>query len=184
MSDMRVTIGLMIAYEYIVPLRRNPSAEERRWAWKFTVLARANGKCQNCGALDRLLECAHIEAKRDNPARAYDPDNGMALCSRCHRQHDWARGHRTPTRGFGWKHSPETIEKMRKSNKTRGNDPEERARRSASTEASWDVRGRKPLRDCEGCGTPLTRSQVTRNNRFCSYACCKRYRVGKPRSGY
>jgi hypothetical protein len=168
-------------FTYVVPVREHPTREELKWAWKFTVLARANGVCQHCG-LRRRLDCAHIKPRRRFPELAFDPSNGLALCRRCHTGFDHSNGTRRAK--SGWRHKPETIEKMRQRWREKlTTDPETREHIQRMQTARWDGRT-KPQRNCEGCGATLTRNQLSRGGRFCTYACCQSYRKGKPRSGY
>lgn len=177
-----VGVKMRGVFDFIVPVRDHPTREELKWAWKFTVLARANGNCQHCGGR-RRLDCAHIKPRRKFPALEFDPDNGLALCRRCHTGFD----HRVGTRKAkaGWRHTPETIDKMRERWRLRlDSDPAAAEQIATMQAARWNERKTKPLRNCEGCGATLSRPQLSRGNRFCTYSCCQTYRVGKPRSGY
>lgn len=62
--------------------------------WKIAVLKSANWKCQKCG-LEHYSMCDHcghrvrlhahhIESFAGNESLRYDPNNGEALCDRCH----------------------------------------------------------------------------------------------------
>jgi 5-methylcytosine-specific restriction enzyme A len=56
----------------------------QRWkALRAEILSRDGHKCRSCGAFGRL-EIDHIEAVRDAPGRAFDPNNLQALCPACH----------------------------------------------------------------------------------------------------
>jgi hypothetical protein len=53
--------------------------------WSLTVRMRANFKCEMCGQTPtpRALAAAHILPREITEFR-WDPNNGLALCSRCH----------------------------------------------------------------------------------------------------
>jgi 5-methylcytosine-specific restriction endonuclease McrA len=48
------------------------------------ALARAKGRCENCGMWTNRLELHHIEHKT-KVSRCWCPENLMALCAKCHR---------------------------------------------------------------------------------------------------
>jgi 5-methylcytosine-specific restriction protein A len=51
--------------------------------WAAQVLARANRRCERCGANGRLY-ADHIQEIKDAPDLALSLDNGQALCASCH----------------------------------------------------------------------------------------------------
>lgn len=57
-------------------------------AFRKMVLGRDNHKCIKCGK-DRHLHCHHIIKVNDNPNLAYDIDNCITLCKRCHFHQHW-----------------------------------------------------------------------------------------------
>jgi len=50
--------------------------------WSKEVLARAGYICERCG--EKACLSHHINPKKLNIGEALDPDNGIALCSKCH----------------------------------------------------------------------------------------------------
>ena len=61
---------------------------KRDRAFARSVKERAGGRCQRCGS-SYGLHCAHVVGRSRWLARWY-PDNGVALCWKCHR---WAHDH-------------------------------------------------------------------------------------------
>ncbi len=58
----------------------------------FSLLVRAPGQCQRCGATNNL-QCAHIISRRYSATRT-DLRNAWVLCASCHRRlTDWPREH-------------------------------------------------------------------------------------------
>lgn len=55
--------------------------------WRYKVLERDNDRCQMCNVKPgrSRLQVHHIYPKAIYPGWAYDPANGVTLCSRCHR---------------------------------------------------------------------------------------------------
>lgn len=171
------------SFTYIVPVQADASSTERLWAWRFTVIARAAGKCQECGSEGRLDAC-HLIPKRKRPDLRFDPDNGIAMCRSCHMSHDHKRGHRPSGRPVGYRMPHEFRERMREVGLRRAQEPGFAEGRRQSALDRWDRDGRKPLRPCDNCGAMLTRRQVSGNARFCSSSCHYAFRTGKARSGY
>lgn len=177
-------IGSMttLPFSYIVPIQANASNFELLWAWRFTVIARAGGKCQECGTQTALDAC-HLIPKRRRPDLRFDPDNGIAMCRSCHMKHDHKRGHRPSGAPRGVPRSEQTRQKIGEARRAYVEaHPEERAVLRARAVKMWDARGRKPGRNCVQCDAPLTRPQITRNRLFCSKDCRYAWRRGKPRS--
>lgn len=170
-------------FEYIVPVSKKPSREELEWAWRFSVLAHANGRCEHCGR-EGHLHCAHKLARRERPDLEWDPANGIGLCASCHLKHDHQNGHRPSGRPFGHKLSQETKRRIGERNRIAHSTPEAREFSREKAIREWNARGRKPPRDCEHCGKPLARHQLSSDRRFCSPGCHYAFRAGKPRSGY
>ncbi len=54
-------------------------------AWRMSVFERDNYKCQCCGSVGGELNAHHILSWADYPAKRCDVDNGITLCSECHR---------------------------------------------------------------------------------------------------
>lgn len=54
--------------------------------WRDAVFQRDNYTCQECGANNTYIEAHHIKPYRDYPELTMDPDNGITLCDRCHKQ--------------------------------------------------------------------------------------------------
>ncbi len=64
------------------PEPRFDEARLRRWSEK--VRAR-DGACVDCGATENL-HAHHVVPKAEAPERAYELENGVALCESCHRK--------------------------------------------------------------------------------------------------
>jgi hypothetical protein len=169
--------------KYIVSLQPNPSREELEWAWKFTVFARAKGHCQHCGKQVRLDAC-HIKNREQFPELQYEPENGIALCRNCHLEFDHRLNNRPSGRVKGYHHSQETKQLMSIKSKEAHNTTEYLREASIRTLKQWDKQGRKPDRNCEQCGQPLSRKLISINQRFCSNKCRYKFQTGKPRSGW
>ena len=58
--------------------------------WRKVILLKYNNRCAFCG-FPGPLEAHHI-VKRRNKILRYDSENGMALCSACHREADLIEG--------------------------------------------------------------------------------------------
>ena len=84
------------------PKQRAPvygSPEHR--AWRAAVIARAGGRCQDCGAARVRLFADHVVELQDGGA-PHDVANGRALCGACHtRKTARARASRTAQRPRG-----------------------------------------------------------------------------------
>lgn len=63
--------------------KREPRGNEAR-LWRKAVLARDGYACQDCGS-DQGLEAHHIKPWADYPGLRFDLDNGIALCTECHK---------------------------------------------------------------------------------------------------
>jgi len=59
--------------------------------WRQEVLKRANYKCEYCG--EKATIAHHIRPQKLEPFFSFDPDNGIACCSKCHYRY----GHKTGT---------------------------------------------------------------------------------------
>jgi len=169
--------------KYAVKLQPNPSKEELEWAWKFTVFAKANGHCQHCDKQVRLDGC-HIKSIEQFPELQFDPQNGIALCRHCHLMFDHRLHNRPNGHPFGYHPSEKTKELQSIKSKLSHNTPEYLKQARLITLKQWDRQGRKPDRNCEQCGQPLTRKLIALNQRFCSAKCHYKFRTGKPRKGY
>lgn len=53
--------------------------------WREEVLKRALYECMKCGSVDNL-NAHHIKHFSQYPTMRFDPDNGMCLCAKCHRE--------------------------------------------------------------------------------------------------
>jgi 5-methylcytosine-specific restriction endonuclease McrA len=53
--------------------------------WRDAVLLRDNHTCRACGSTTKI-EAHHLKGWSLFPHLRYDPDNGIALCNRCHRR--------------------------------------------------------------------------------------------------
>jgi hypothetical protein len=75
------------------PLRRQANTEKRRLElhadrlWALLILARAWNRCEHCHR--PFCQAAHIIPRRHKHYR-HHPDNGIALCPKCH---TWADQH-------------------------------------------------------------------------------------------
>jgi len=67
--------------DWIDPLISNTYAIDD---WRYAVYARDNYTCKVCGATNCVIHAHHIMTKHKYPDLAYDVDNGIALCKRCH----------------------------------------------------------------------------------------------------
>lgn len=66
---------------------RTRTATPAHRAWRRTVLTRDHHTCRHCGHHDptgRTLQADHIVNVKRGGAE-YDPNNGQALCTRCHK---------------------------------------------------------------------------------------------------
>ena len=77
------------------------SARHKRW--RELVIRRAGGLCQECrryGRVDadgmrvKATTAHHIVPLEVAPERAFDPNNGMALCAACHNKKHPEKGGR------------------------------------------------------------------------------------------
>lgn len=85
--------------------------------------------------------------------------------------------------------SPENLAKLpSQSAHARHHFTQPRRARSAEARlaASLRMQAKFPIepRDCEQCGTPLTRTQIQDGGRFCSAPCHYAFRTGKGRTGW
>ena len=63
------------------------------WYLSKYVKARDEHKCTSCRSTEEL-HCHHVKSKKDFPKLAYDPNNCITLCRKCHMK-----------RGHGWKYN-------------------------------------------------------------------------------
>lgn len=63
-------------------IRKLPEYEK----WRQDVISRDFGECQKCGS-DLFIEVHHIRSYKQNPGLAVNIDNGIVLCSTCHREY-------------------------------------------------------------------------------------------------
>jgi len=170
-------------HEYIVPVQVDASDNELRWAWRFTVIARGRGRCQQCGQEEKLDAC-HLIPKKKRPDLRFDPDNGIALCRSCHMSYDHQFGHRVSGRPVGYQMPDSFRERMREVGKLRAaTDPSFPKFWKAGVAAKKRNAKTEP-RPCENCGVMIIGTKQYRGNRFCSPACHYAFRTGKQRSGY
>lgn len=54
--------------------------------WRNTILSKDNQKCVCCGH-DKHLEAHHLFGYKEHPELAIEPDNGVTLCSFCHKKY-------------------------------------------------------------------------------------------------
>ncbi len=66
------------------PIRVRQSVEYQKW--REEVISRDFGECQKCGT-DMYIEVHHIQSFKHNPELALDPNNGITLCSSCHKDY-------------------------------------------------------------------------------------------------
>lgn len=71
-------VNNILANEVAYPFDRN---DPRVRAWTKEIVMR--GKCEECGATERL-EAHHIIKWSEYPKGRIDPKNGECLCHRCH----------------------------------------------------------------------------------------------------
>jgi len=53
--------------------------------WKDRVFERDDHKCRICGS-DKKIQSHHIFPLRDMPLLAFDVENGITLCKKCHKK--------------------------------------------------------------------------------------------------
>jgi len=169
--------------KYVVEVSPKPGREELKWAMRFTVRAR-DRVCQTCGTSNQPLDVAHIKSRTARPDLEWEPSNARLLCRSCHMAADHRDGHRPSGRPDGYRMSEESKRKISEGGRRAKANPEWRRKASERSKMQWDERGRKPQRDCENCGKPLTRIQLTRNYRFCGKDCRYSFATGKPRTGW
>lgn len=58
--------------------------DDRYKEFRKAVRARDGAKCQLCGA-KRQIEVHHIQKWSSAQSLRYDPDNGICLCKKCHK---------------------------------------------------------------------------------------------------
>jgi hypothetical protein len=54
--------------------------------WKEAVLLRDNFTCQGCGAIGDDVHPHHIKSFAKHPDLRYDVNNGLSLCTECHKR--------------------------------------------------------------------------------------------------
>lgn len=54
--------------------------------WRMAVFERDGFKCQICGQVGGELNAHHIKHFKDYPAERFNVDNGITLCSKCHKE--------------------------------------------------------------------------------------------------
>ncbi len=68
-------------------IRRSPEYHQ----WRKAVLERDKHTCQDCGCIRRIV-AHHKQSIFDYPKGVFEVDNGLALCSDCHKRHtSWQR---------------------------------------------------------------------------------------------
>lgn len=50
------------------------------------VLSRDMGICQRCGKKGKGMNVHHIKSFKEYPTLRFDPDNGITLCNKCHKE--------------------------------------------------------------------------------------------------
>jgi ribosomal protein L37AE/L43A len=65
--------------------RPRESATKKHKEWQEAVFMRDNYTCQHCGNTD-VIEAHHIKSKRKFPDLRFDVNNGITLCSNCHKK--------------------------------------------------------------------------------------------------
>jgi len=76
--------------ELVKGIRRSPEL----YQWRKAVLERDHYTCQDCGSNEGIL-AHHIKAVIDYPEAIFDLDNGLTLCTKCHKRHtgwQWLKG--------------------------------------------------------------------------------------------
>ena|ERR1017187_6911698 len=63
--------------------------------WRQAILTRDDWTCQNCHQRGVYLEAHHIKSWAEYPEERYNLDNGIVLCSPCHKLTDNYRGKNT-----------------------------------------------------------------------------------------
>lgn len=60
-------------------------------AWRNSILNRDNYRCTKCGSR-KNLHVHHINPVARNPRKSTDMENGITLCSRCHKKEHQQNG--------------------------------------------------------------------------------------------
>lgn len=72
--------------------------------WRLFVFSRDDYTCQVCGERGGDLEAHHLESYADNKKARLDPENGVTLCKKCHREFHKTNGygHNTKSQYEEW----------------------------------------------------------------------------------
>ena len=67
----------------IVEFRDRENTDYRKW--RKEVFTRDNFTCSKCGEHGGVLNAHHVERWVDNKKKRYDVNNGLTLCTKCHK---------------------------------------------------------------------------------------------------
>jgi hypothetical protein len=70
--------------EICTPNSQQCRTDSRTKAWRGAVRLRDEFRCRKCGISEESLEVHHIIPVNKDPSLAWDINNGITLCKRCH----------------------------------------------------------------------------------------------------
>ena len=76
--------GLIVNDNMVCAFYNVPKGRESQTDWAKKVYNRDKHTCQRCGKMDAPLHAHHIHSFSFFPYLAWDIDNGITLCEKCH----------------------------------------------------------------------------------------------------
>ena len=78
--------SLITAWNVVInQLKKHDRSSKDYRIWRDGVFSRDSNKCTNCGSLEKL-EAHHIIRWADSIKDRYEINNGIVLCSKCHKK--------------------------------------------------------------------------------------------------